>query len=87
MSAFAIRPAVRLRDGHAVESSLEAAEIVRRHAMNHCSLAASVLVRRLEEARSPDEAQQLALEFRAWAAREGLLLTRPPIAAQPALHQ
>jgi hypothetical protein len=56
--------------------------------MNHCSLAASVLVRRLEDAQSPDEAQQLALEFRAWAAREGLLLTPPAYRRSTfALHQ
>lgn len=85
MSAFAIRPAVQLRDGHLVTSSSEAADIVRRHATDHCSLAASILFRRLEEVESSDEAQRLGLDFRAWAAREGLLLTRPPrapIAAQ-----
>jgi hypothetical protein len=68
---------VHLRDGHAVGSSSEAAAIVRKHAIAHCSLAASVLVRRLERIETPDEAQGLALEFRAWAAREGLLLTHP----------
>lgn len=77
MSAFAIRPPVQLRDGHAVGSSSEAAEIVRRHAVDHCSLAASILLRSLEDVASSEEAQRLALEFRAWAAREGLLLTRP----------
>lgn len=90
MPEFAIRPAVQLRDGHSVTSSSEAADVVRRHAMDHCSLAASILVRRLEEVGSPDDAQRLALDFRAWAAREGLLLTRPPrtpIDARPSLHQ
>jgi hypothetical protein len=90
MSAFAISPAVQLRDGHAVASSSEAADIVRRHAMDHCSLAASILLRRLEDVDSSEEAQRLALEFRAWAAREGLLLTRPiktPVAAQSSQHR
>jgi hypothetical protein len=77
MHAFAICPPVHLRDGHAITSSSEAADLVRQHAMAHCSLNASVLVRRLEGIESPDEAQALALEFRAWAAREGLLLMRP----------
>lgn len=90
MSAFAISPAVQLRDGHSVTSSSEAAAIVRRHATAHCSLIASALFRRLEQVESSEEAHRLALEFRAWAAREGLLLTRPmttPIAARPSLHR
>jgi hypothetical protein len=77
MSTFAIRPPVHLRDGHAIASSTEAARLVRDHAMTHCSLTASVLARRLERIETADEAQKLALEFRAWADREGLLLTRP----------
>jgi hypothetical protein len=90
MSAFAIRPAVQLSDGHSVASSSEAAAIVRRHATDHCSLAASILLRVLEQVDSSEEAQRLALEFRAWAAREGLLLTRPikmSTGARPLQHQ
>jgi hypothetical protein len=88
MSVFAIRPPVHLRDGHAVGSSSEAAAVVREHAMAHCSLAASVLVRRLERIETPDEAQGLALEFRAWAAREGLLLrTQFATASPPSRHR
>jgi hypothetical protein len=90
MSAFAICPAVRLSDGHSITSSAEAADIVRRHATDHCSLIASILCRRLEQVESSDEAQCLALDFRAWAAREGLLLSPPPrtpIAARPSLHR
>ncbi len=90
MSAFAIRPAVPLRDGHSVTSSSEAAAVVRRHAMHHCSLAASILLRSLEDVDSSEQAQRLALEFRAWAAREGLLLTRPikvATAARPSQHR
>jgi len=78
MSAFAIRPPVQLQDGHSIVSSSEAAALVRNHAMAHCSLSASVLLRRLEAIETADEAQRLALDFRAWAAREGLLLNRPP---------
>jgi hypothetical protein len=77
---------VQLSDGHSIASSSEAAEVVRGHAMAHCSLIASDLCRRLEAIESLEEAQRLALEFRAWAAREGLLLSRPrnaPIAARP----
>ncbi|MGD9923771.1 MAG: hypothetical protein AB7V13_20365 [Pseudorhodoplanes sp.] len=77
MNASAIRPPVHLRDGHAVESLADAATVVRRHATAHCSLAAAALFRRLERMETADEAQFLALEFRAWAAREGLLLTHP----------
>ena len=77
MPAFAIRPAVHLRDGHAIASLPEAAAILRQFAVAHCSLAASMLFRRIERIESSDEARTLALEFRAWAAREGLLLTRP----------
>jgi hypothetical protein len=90
MSAFAIRPPVQLNDGYAVESSSDAAAVVRGYASTHCSLAASVLLRRLEAIESADEAQRLALEFRAWAAREGLLLSRPPktaMAARPLRHR
>lgn len=90
MSAFTIRPAVHMQNGHPVTSSSEAADIVRQHATAHCSLIASMLFRRLEQVELSDEAQRLALEFRAWAAREGLLLTHPiqaPIAAQPSLPQ
>jgi hypothetical protein len=86
MSAFAIRPAVQLRDGHSVASSAEAVAVVRGYALAHCSLTASVLLRRLEAIESADEAQRLALEFRAWAAREGLLLNRPPKPALAARH-
>lgn len=90
MSAFALRPPVHLRDGHAVASSSDAADILRGYATSHCSLTASVLLRRLEAIETSDEAQRLGLEFRAWAAREGLLLTQPPsrsIAAAPARHR
>jgi hypothetical protein len=83
MSAFAIRPTVHLSDGHSVASSSEAAAVVRGYALTHCSLTASVLLRRLEAIESAAEAQKLALEFRAWAAREGLLLSRPPKAGRP----
>lgn len=88
MNAFAICPAVPLRDGHSVSSLPEAAHIVRQHATAHCSLVSSALLRRLEQVDSSEDAQRAALEFRAWAAREGLLLTRPPrkpIAARPSL--
>ncbi len=82
MAIFAISPPVHLNDGHAIATSSEAAAIVRRHAMAHCSLSAATLLRRLEhiEHQQPEdaaEAQRLALEFRAWAAREGLLLKSP----------
>lgn len=88
MSAFAIRPPVYMRDGHPIGSSLEAAAVVRDHAVTHCSLSASDLYRRLEAIESAEEAQRLALEFRAWAAREGLLLDRPKaIAVQPSPHR
>jgi hypothetical protein len=90
MSSFAIRPPVHLRDGHAIDSLTEAAALVRDHATAHCSLVASDLCRRLETIETLDEAQRLALEFRAWAAREGLLLSRPrkaAIAARPLRHQ
>jgi 23S rRNA U2552 (ribose-2'-O)-methylase RlmE/FtsJ len=77
-----------MRDGHSIGSSLEAAAVVRSHAMAHCSLVASDLYRRLETIESADEAQRLALEFRAWAAREGLLLDRPKaIAVRPLPHR
>jgi hypothetical protein len=45
--------------------------------MAHCSLTAAALCRRLEQIENSDDAQSLALEFRAWAGREGLLLTHP----------
>lgn len=77
MPAFAIHPPVQLRDGQAISSVPEAAAVVRQHAMKHCSLAASALFRRLELIETSDEARSLALEFRAWAAREGILLTHP----------
>jgi hypothetical protein len=77
MAVLAIRPPVRLRDGHSVASLPEAAALVRRHAMAHCSLTAAALCRRLEQIENSDDAQSLALEFRAWAGREGLLLTHP----------
>lgn len=82
MSAFSIHPPVHLTEGRPVASSSEAAAVVRRHAIAHCSLAASVLFRRLERIDSPDEAQRVALDFRAWAAREGLLLTHPKAGPQ-----
>jgi hypothetical protein len=77
-----------MRDGHSIGSSMEAAAVVRNHAMAHCSLVASDLCRRLEAIETSDEAQRLALEFRAWAAREGLLLSRPKaIAVRPLRHR
>lgn len=88
MAAFVIRPPVHMRDGHSITSSLEAAALVRNHAMVHCSLVASDLYRRLEAIDSEDEAKRLALEFRAWAAREGLLLNRAKaIAVRPSPHR
>lgn len=77
MSIRAIRPPVQLRDGHSVASLPEAAALVRKHAMAHCSLSAATLCRRLEQIENSDDPQALGLEFRAWAAREGLLLTHP----------
>lgn len=90
MNAFAIRPAVPLHDGHSISSLAEAAQIVRQHATAHCSLVSSALLRRIEQVDSSEDAQRAALEFRAWAAREGLLLTCPPrtpIAVRPLLPQ
>jgi hypothetical protein len=81
MPAFSIRPSVQMKNGRAVVSSSEAAALVRDHAMAHCSLSASDLYRRLEAIETADDAQRLALEFRAWAAREGLLLDIPNKAA------
>ncbi len=77
MSAFVIRPPVHLHDGRAIDTSSDAAAIVRQHAMTHCSLATSVLAWQMETIETADEAQALALQFRAWASREGLLMTRP----------
>lgn len=76
-TALAIRPPVYLRDGRPVSSLADAESIVRRHAVSHCSLTAAALLRQIESVRSAEEVQAISLEFRAWAAHEGLLLKRP----------
>ena len=74
---FAIRPPVHLRNGQQIGSTSDAASIVKRHAMSHCSLVAATLLHRIEGIETGDEAASISLEFRSWAAREGLLLTKP----------
>lgn len=77
LATFAIRPPVYLRDGRPISRLSDAETIVRHHALSHCSLRAAALLRQIESTHSAEEAQAIGLEFRAWAAHEGLLLKRP----------
>ena len=78
---FAIHPPVHFSDGHQIDSTTQAASIVREYATRHCSLAAAALLHRIEQIETGDEAASIALELRSWAAREGLLLRVPAASA------
>jgi hypothetical protein len=70
MTDFAIDPPVRIlgRRGGFVRSTEQAATFMREHMLQHMDSPATEVLRRLEDVRSVEEAQQAAQAFRAWIA-------------------
>jgi hypothetical protein len=70
MTDFAIDPPVRIlgRRGGFVRSTEQAAGFMREHMFQHLDGDATEVLRRLEDVRSAEEAQEAAQAFRAWIA-------------------
>jgi hypothetical protein len=89
MAEYAIHPPVHLRlhPDEPIRSLDAAVNVVRTHAGEHPDTRTEGLLRRLEAASTPEQADQAGQAFRAWAAEQGLLLVppedRPP---QPTSH-
>jgi hypothetical protein len=68
MTDFAIDPPVRIlgRRGGFVRSTEQAAAFMREHMLQHMDSPATEVLRRLEDVRSAEEAQEAAQTFRAW---------------------
>ena len=79
MSGFSIDPPVHLRDHpqQAIRSLNAAAVVVRQYAREHFDSATENVLHRLEGAATLAQARSAANAFRAWAAREGVLLVPP----------
>jgi hypothetical protein len=76
MTDFAIDPPVRIlgRRGGFVRSTEQAAAFMREHMLQHTDSPSTEVLRRLEDVRSAEEAQEAAQAFRAWIA-SGLVAT------------
>jgi hypothetical protein len=76
MTDFAIDPPVRIlgRRGGFVRSTEQAAAFMREHILQHMDSRATEVLRRLEDVRSAEEAQEAAQAFRAWIA-SGMVAT------------
>ena len=76
MADFAIDPPVRIlgRRGGFVRSTEQAAAFMREHMLQHMDSPATGVLRRLEDVRSAEEAQEAAQAFRAWIA-SGMVAT------------
>ena len=79
MAELAIHPPVHLNThpDEPVRSLEAAAKVVRRHAEEPMDRATEGLVRRLEIASTPEQADEVGNAFRAWAEARGLLLVPP----------
>jgi hypothetical protein len=79
MAEFAIHPPVHLvtHPDEPIRSLEAAAKVVRRHAGTHPDPKTDSLLRRLEVASSPEEAETAGNAFRTWAEAHGLLLIPP----------
>jgi hypothetical protein len=82
MTNFAIDPPIRIlgRRGTFVRSTEEAATFMREHIIQHMDGHAAEVLRRLEDVRSAEEAQDAAQAFRTWIASG---LPSPPVADDP----
>jgi hypothetical protein len=76
MTDFAIDPPVRIlgRRGGFIRSTEQAAAFMREHMFQHMDSQATEVLRRLEDVRSAEEAQEAAQAFRAWIA-SGMVAT------------
>jgi hypothetical protein len=76
MTDFAIDPPVRIlgRRGGFVRSTEQAAAFMREHMLQHMDSPVTEVLRRLEDVRSAEEAQEAAQAFRAWIA-SGMVAT------------
>jgi hypothetical protein len=79
MTVPAIDPPVHLRsDPHrAICSVTDAAEAVKAFIVRNATVEASRVLDRLQQARTPEEAEQAGADFRAWAKRQGLIALPP----------
>jgi len=79
MVALAIHPPVHLvlHPDEPVRSLEAAAKVVRRHAGETMDRTTEGVLRRLETAATPEQADEAGLAFRAWAEAHGLLLVPP----------
>ena len=79
MAPLAIHPPVHLviHPDEPVRSLEAAAKVVRRHAGETMDRNTEGVLRRLETAATPDQADEAGRAFRAWAEAHGLLLVPP----------
>ncbi len=88
MAELAIHPPVHLviHPDEPVRSLQAALKVVQRHAGENADRRTEALIRRLESASTPEEADEVGRAFRAWAEEHGLLLVPPEdaVAAAPA---
>jgi hypothetical protein len=84
MTDFAIDPPVRIlgRRGGFVRSTEQAAAFMREHMLQHMDGDATEVLRRLEDVRSAEEAQEAAQAFRAWIA-SGMVATPSGTSTKP----
>jgi adenosylmethionine-8-amino-7-oxononanoate aminotransferase len=86
MAELAIHPPVHLviHPDEPIRSLEAALKVVQRHAGENRDHRTQGLIRRLESASTPEEADEAGKAFRAWAEEHGLLLVPPEDAATPA---
>ncbi len=79
MAEFAIHPPVHVvtHPDEPIRSVEAAAKFVIRHLRGRIDADADALVRRLEGARTSDEADEAGRRFREWAKQHGVLLVPP----------
>jgi hypothetical protein len=83
MTDFVIDPPVRIlgRRGGFVRSTEQAAAFMREHILQHMDSPATEVLRRLEDVRSAEEAQEAAQAFRTWIS--GMVATPSGISTTP----
>jgi len=83
MTDFVIDPPIRIlgRRGGFVRSTEQAAAFMREHMLQHMDSRATEVLRRLEDVRSAEEAQEAGQAFRAWIA-SGMVATSRDISTK-----
>ncbi len=85
MAELAIHPPVHLviHPDEPIRSLEAALKVVQRHSGATADRRTEALIRRLESASTPEQADEAGNAFRAWAEEHGLLLVPPEDAAPP----